>query len=117
MIDPPERDVVKVEEQRGARGARLWILHLSCGCLVTRSGRLPPPKTARCTPCAVFGDPPDVMHVMHVVEVVVDAALGEVARQQGGIAHPIGAEARHHALALGRTLLLRQDRSAIEGSR
>jgi hypothetical protein len=45
-----------------------------------------------------------------IVEVAVDAALGEVARQQAGIADPIGLEARGAGLR-GATHLYRPGRS------
>lgn len=39
------------------------------------------------------------------VQAAVDAALGEVARQQGGIVEPIGAEARGVGIAVGEGFL------------
>jgi hypothetical protein len=42
---------------------------------------------------------------MRAVQVAVDAALGEVARQQGGITDPIGREARGAGIAAGEMLL------------
>lgn len=56
MNTAPERDVVRIEELRGPRGGRTLVLHLSCGCFLTRSSRLPPPKRARCIPCSVLGE-------------------------------------------------------------
>jgi hypothetical protein len=43
--------------------------------------------------------------LMRAVEIAVDAALGEVARKQGGIAIPTGREAREEGIAAGRTHL------------
>lgn len=60
----PERDVVRVEELAGPRGGRTLVLHLSCGCFLTRSSKAPPPKRARCTPCAVMRDRPDLAMVV-----------------------------------------------------
>lgn len=36
----------------------------------------------------------DPARIQRIVEIAIDAALGEVARQQGGIAEPTGTEAR-----------------------
>lgn len=36
------------------------------------------------------------------IEIAVDAALGEVARQQGGIVEPVASEARSAGLSAGR---------------
>lgn len=64
MNAAPERDVVRVEELAGPRGGRTLVLHLSCGCFLTRSSKAPPPKRARCTPCAVMRARPDLAVVV-----------------------------------------------------
>ena len=43
--------------------------------------------------------------LMRAIEIAIDAALGEVARQQGGITIPIGREARDDGIASGRSAL------------
>jgi len=62
--EAPWRDVTRIEELRGPRGGRMLVMHLSCGCFLTRSSRLPPPKRARCTPCAVLAAHPDLAVVV-----------------------------------------------------
>jgi hypothetical protein len=39
--------------------------------------------------------------ITHMVTLAVDAALGEVSRQQGGIAAYVAKEARAHGIAVG----------------
>ena len=92
----PERDVVRVEERTGPRGGRVLVLHLSCGCFLTRVNRLPPPKKARCIPCSVYGARTDVERAIlkRMIEIAVDGALGEVVRQCGSIGEQIMKEAR-----------------------
>ena len=46
-----------------------------------------------------------ISRARHAIEAAVDAALGEVARQQGGIAEPIGVEARGAGVSVGAALL------------
>lgn len=43
--------------------------------------------------------------LMRAIEIAVDAALGEVSRQQGGITPPTGREARNAGIASGRSAL------------
>lgn len=84
----PERDVVRIEEHRGPRGGRTLVLHLSCGCFLTRSSKLPPPKRARCIPCAVMmgtrvlggPDPDRVLVVLERDELVLAYKLVDVYR-------------------------------------
>ncbi len=70
----------------------------SCLCPVCNKAKRPittddPPKNKR----GLAGFAQEV-----AVQAAVDAALGEVARQQGGIAEPIGTEARGAGIAAGR---------------
>ena len=45
--------------------------------------------------------------LMRAITIAVDEALGEVARQQGGIAMPTGSEARTHGILVGQDALRR----------
>lgn len=44
-------EVVHVEQTTGPRGGRVWMLTLSCGHRMWRTGRSTPPQSVECVPC------------------------------------------------------------------